>query len=1449
MTDRNPAAMGKSGKAGERVKMEDGKAKDRDTPAAGPEGAPANAHKSPKKRRKVNHGTQSYEVPVMSRSRGPRRSGAGVLCGVESERPCTRCIKRNIGHLCHDEPRDTDSKKAKSIQTSSVIDESDAQSDMARSSISSTMGPPPNFDGTRRKSGFASGGVLGQGNPLPLVQPGPVSGLQGNTLNNSNNNANQFAGFQDAWMTAQNHFHDMHSYHPNYMIPPEVTHEFSLLNDFLHTSLLDDGGVPSDDQQSPAFRRSSQPEMLPAFGNNNSMQPGGVNPTGMSGGPMLPPPNLDTKNTSRSAGTGPADKAREYYLQAADPSGNDTPEERMARVLRAKYDAGLLKPFNYIKGYARLGTYLDTHIAPSSKQKILRTINQFRPKFREKAQALTDMELVYVEMWFEKQLMDYDRVFASMAVPACCWRRTGEIFRGNKEMAELIGVSVDKLRDGKIALHEILTEESMVRYWEEFGTIAFDPAHETLLTACSLKNPTTSSSHPVVKCCFSFMIRRDDHKLMTPTDPAAAGRDIKLNAILDFSKALLSTLSSLRDCPSIDGLLADLNYHIHTVNTLPPRTVGLSSDFAKRFKDVGRKLWNLCIKERRKSDTSTSPERKKLFVRTRMFALLLHALAREKRRGKNASGSEDEVVHLTHLALTVGRLCIDESDLDNARLALHKVADYVEQLKPSNGVRHGDGDLKSKLEAEYLTMRTALSWKEDRLDVAEHMYTKAEDLRHHLDPSSAELMADTLQHIGSDLSSKGDYVMALKWLRRAYALINGQELERLSTGGLELRLAICHQLVQVLLAIGSPDYLQEADDLVAYVESGIGDKPVVLHWKLEILQKSPAEVFDTDAYASILRRMILSVDFSDAVLGFLLHNIRELRDRSSKLAVGLLDELLLTRLLPLGNSDWIGKAIVRRVWMSTMETGTSDGATDLMALIARIPQDSAIMLNADATIAAHSLMWKKMDALYIKEEYKTAELWCRVALQPAFSKCGEANQGKFSRKLIICAIARNDIEAARSAFHSMSKAVQDEPLTRYLMFKASLISWDHELGCQSIEHLSKSPDKENSQNILYACVREAQQFGDKLCTLAALKAVVEKFDLGKASVSHFPSLLRCTIRLINLIESQSEDASNQDIELVEDTCNIFEKAADNAKLDMRDGDGNKVFTISELEWFRKNAACLAFIEYFPQDIPSKDTSDIEFMAMRCHFVISAALVSQARTEDKVDEQLQRYVEMRHHVAAFDGAFEKMSQDGPKPSDEHTLGDMMVKLSTLFVFDFEGAVCLKGWDQLGEIVRKAKVCKDELMYKAMGDCLLRSQAPGNVLYATMRLIINQIFELEDFDNQRLAKYIRCMFQAILPLDDNLALEVVDQALQVAREGSQMQNPFPRDELDWVVATTFNHAIDILARGDEALCHRWALKALNMAEYMDDGGDMRRLLQERVVKLGLGKDVHSILPQSH
>ncbi|KAL2263858.1 hypothetical protein VTK26DRAFT_4654 [Humicola hyalothermophila] len=489
--DRTSGNEAKVSKSGSETRLKDQRAS-----------ATGDAHRAPKKRRKVNHACLYC-----------RRSH--MTCDLE--RPCTRCIKRNIGHLCHDEPRDNESRKSRNALTPSTVPESRSQADLGGSSTMKQRGDsmrPPSFDaamgngpGQAAKAAFDATSSLASrsNNPLQLVQPTPVSGMQAGGLSSA---MGQFAGFSDAWLASQNHYHDMQSFHPNYVIAPEVTNEFNLLNDFLQTSLLDDSALVADDQNQITDGLST------GAAANAMLPPSAVQ--GASNNTMLPPPSNAAEHAQAISRPGstlpPADKAREYYLQAADPSGNATPEERMRQLLQAKYEAGLLKPFNYVKGYTRLQNYLERHVSPASKQKILRQLDRFRPKFREKIKDLVDIDLVLVEMWFEKTLMDYDRVFASMAVPACCWRRTGEIFRGNKEMAELIKVPVEDLRGGKIALHEILTEDSNVRYWEEFGTIAFDPAHDTLLTACSLKCPVEGVNH-VVNCCFSFRIRRDEHKI------------------------------------------------------------------------------------------------------------------------------------------------------------------------------------------------------------------------------------------------------------------------------------------------------------------------------------------------------------------------------------------------------------------------------------------------------------------------------------------------------------------------------------------------------------------------------------------------------------------------------------------------------------------------------------------------------------------------------------------------------------------------------------------------------------------------------------------------------------------------------------------------------------------------------------------------------------------------
>ena len=226
---------------------------------------------------------------------------------------------------------------------------------------------------------------------------------------------------------------------------PEVTNEYNVLNDFLSTSILDDGAALPNEEGLPSdpllLNASPGQQTIPNNGSIAQLDPSRL---------LIPANGAFDRLSSmpRPLSAKSSDKAREaYYLTAADPSGSDAPDVRMRKLLDAKIEAGMLKPFNYVKGYARLNHYMDQHMQPISRQKILRQLDKFRPNFRIRMKSLTDSELVMVEMSFEQRLMEYDRVFASMAVPACCWRRTGEIFRGNQEMAELIHVPIEKLRD------------------------------------------------------------------------------------------------------------------------------------------------------------------------------------------------------------------------------------------------------------------------------------------------------------------------------------------------------------------------------------------------------------------------------------------------------------------------------------------------------------------------------------------------------------------------------------------------------------------------------------------------------------------------------------------------------------------------------------------------------------------------------------------------------------------------------------------------------------------------------------------------------------------------------------------------------------------------------------------------------------------------------------------
>lgn len=243
------------------------------------------------------------------------------------------------------------------------------------------------------------------------------------------------------------------------------------------------------------------------------------------------------------------------------------------------------------------------------------------------------------------------------------------------------------------------------------------------------------------------------------------------------------------------------------------------------------------------------------------------------------------------------------------------------------------------------------------------MLRKAGDLLTGLDATLAENLADTFFDIGRAFLSKKEFHIAAKWLERAYEVIDGQDIERLSRDGVELRLTILQAYIQALVGTKTRENLRKAEDLVAYVETEMGDKPVLLLLRLELLQSVPGEEFDSLAYESILHRMIKSFNFAEEHFKFVLHHARWLHNRSASLGCSVMDDLIATKILPSEKSEWIERVLVLRVFMATSQGGIAEDCIELGDLLAKVKKSLSEPIQPVAATAAQSVSqstWKRV---------------------------------------------------------------------------------------------------------------------------------------------------------------------------------------------------------------------------------------------------------------------------------------------------------------------------------------------------------------------------------------------------------------------------------------------------------------------------------------------------------
>ncbi|KAG5919793.1 hypothetical protein E4U42_006422 [Claviceps africana] len=898
----------------------------------------------------------------------------------------------------------------------------------------------------------------------------------------------------------------------------------------------------------------------------------------------------------------------------------------------------------------------------------------------------------------------------------------------------------------------------------------------------------------------------------------------KVDDVVDLLGSFQLQLTSHSfDYASLTPLFASLPSTIHLVNfwLTDPRALENVTK-PKDLESHCHKLWNACVRSRRAVAAQPCPKNRDRRDTGLMSVWLLSFLCLELSRlcfnGSSDQDRANQAAYSMRLMVPIVKASINETSFETARLALQRGAAHVDNLNVA--AARGKNELSqnrtsSNLQAKYYAMRIWLSWQEDCLDVAEHMYSKAGSLHEALDVDSAEFLADITQRVGSALISRNTIELGLSWLRRAYSILYPQA-GQLTSQGQNLYLAICNDLISCFVP-GSPfQNLEEAERIIQQTRPVLGDNPIWCHWSLRAngFEQDGDGLCDEVQYSEALQALILTASSQDNLFALVWNHVKNFRRRSPACASKLLSRLLLQ---PDLDTNCIGKILFLRISIMSDKTTHDEECQDLSDITDRIYDQRP------------TLIWKMTKSAWTLEQLDLVKFWCKLALRPIFRCAAIQGIDRFFRKLLLCGMRQNELDIHDYETDAIPSFCGDD---------------DRELGCKSLQKLASTTDIHRGRELLYASLSRLGLGPDRELILSTLQYLLESSYGPGAETVNLPLLLRCTIRVLRMAK---QDKSEQIQDMLKKGS--F-PAAKYAVHDAVNATLNRQFTMNELDWFYRNSynlgiltssewqtqftvrtlnACLTFITCYAVDsaVSHTKSAELALTTLRCHFAISASLLKQARIDDDSPSRLHHYQVMRHHIAEYGNTLHTT----PLSSDARTHHDLKMKYTTLLVYDLEAAIHLSHFTELRSIINLQKAFGNVQAYKAMGDLLLQSSTPPAILLTTLKCIINEIFALEAFDAAKLARYLRCLFHILLANNDTLALGVLDHFAQVSLESKAVGNPLSTAQLEWFVARAFNHALDHYVRFQEGPCRAWASKAMELAELMQDGGVLAKTLQVR------------------
>lgn len=183
------------------------------------------------------------------------------------------------------------------------------------------------------------------------------------------------------------------------------------------------------------------------------------------------------------------------------------------------------EPYSYTAGFHNLTACIQRRFPPQKTVQIAKALASIRPSFIATTKTLNEDDLIFMEKCFQRTLFEYEDFINACGTPTIVCRRTGEIAAVGKEFSILTGWKKDVLlgrepnlnvntggspanqnvplrgnfaprvppqgnssngRLQPVFLAELLDDDSVIEFYEDFAKLAFGDSRGSVMTTCKL---------------------------------------------------------------------------------------------------------------------------------------------------------------------------------------------------------------------------------------------------------------------------------------------------------------------------------------------------------------------------------------------------------------------------------------------------------------------------------------------------------------------------------------------------------------------------------------------------------------------------------------------------------------------------------------------------------------------------------------------------------------------------------------------------------------------------------------------------------------------------------------------------------------------------------------------------------------------------------------------------